>query len=367
MTAALPPAIERILDAARWAPSGDNTQPWRFQLAGDDHVVVHGHDTRSHCVYDLEGEASQLSIGTLLETMAIAATALGLKTEVARRATSDVERPLFDVRFAASPGLAVDPLHEQIRHRSVQRRPLSTRRIADGEKLKLVSSLAEGYRLVWFEDLAARWRCARLMFRNAHLRLTMPEAYDVHRSVIEWGARHSADRVPDQALGADPVSLLLMRSAMKSWQRVRFANRFLAGTWLPRLQLDVLPSLACGAHWVLVAPHEPRGIDDFVAAGRQVQRLWLTATALDLWQQPEMTPLIFARYHRRGVRFSGLDHLQAKAGVLASALDRHLGDAAPRAVWMGRIGAGKPPESRSLRRPLIELMLAPAGGRAGPI
>jgi len=45
--------VEQILDLARWAPSGDNTQPWRFEIVDEVNVVVHGFDTREHCVYDL--------------------------------------------------------------------------------------------------------------------------------------------------------------------------------------------------------------------------------------------------------------------------------------------------------------------------
>ncbi|WP_341643733.1 nitroreductase family protein [Thauera sp. SDU_THAU2] len=29
-----------ILNLARWAPSGDNTQPWKFEILADDHVAV---------------------------------------------------------------------------------------------------------------------------------------------------------------------------------------------------------------------------------------------------------------------------------------------------------------------------------------
>ena len=39
-------AIGRILDLARWAPSGDNTQPWRFRLTDDRHFTLIGNDTR---------------------------------------------------------------------------------------------------------------------------------------------------------------------------------------------------------------------------------------------------------------------------------------------------------------------------------
>ena len=53
-------AIEQILELARWAPSGDNTQPWRFEIADAQSLVVHGFDTREHCVYDLDGRPSQM-------------------------------------------------------------------------------------------------------------------------------------------------------------------------------------------------------------------------------------------------------------------------------------------------------------------
>ena len=63
-----------VLELARWAPSGDNSQPWRFSVDGQDRITVYGHDTRAHCVYDLDGRPSQISLGALIESIAIAAT-----------------------------------------------------------------------------------------------------------------------------------------------------------------------------------------------------------------------------------------------------------------------------------------------------
>ncbi len=77
--------IESILERARWAPSGDNSQPWRFEVCSPRHVAVHAFDTRRHCVYDIDGEASQISVGALLETMRICASAHGLVTHMERR------------------------------------------------------------------------------------------------------------------------------------------------------------------------------------------------------------------------------------------------------------------------------------------
>jgi hypothetical protein len=52
------------------------------------------------------------------------------------------------------------------------------------------------------------------MFNNARLRLTMPEAFEVHRRIIHWNATRSPDKVPDQALGVDKATLKLMKWAM---------------------------------------------------------------------------------------------------------------------------------------------------------
>ena len=81
----MPGAAEQILDLARWAPSGDNTQPWRFEIIDEHHLIVHAFDTRDHCVYDLDGRPSQIALGALLETIAIAASVHGLRAEFRRR------------------------------------------------------------------------------------------------------------------------------------------------------------------------------------------------------------------------------------------------------------------------------------------
>ena len=350
--------IESVLDLGRWAPSGDNTQPWRFQIASGSHVVVYGFDTRDHCVYDLDGHPSQMSLGALLETIAIAATAHGLRTHVVRRLDTDDTRPTFDLAFEPDPGVRPDPLIAHIVTRSVQRRPMRTRRLTGTEKQALGASVGLTHRVVFLEGTAAKWQTARLMFANAKLRLTMPEAYRVHRDVIEWGARNSTDRVPDQALGVDPLTARLMQWIMRDWSRVAFFNRYLAGTVAPRLQMDLLPGLFCGAHFVLSANAPAQSIDDYVAAGRAMQRFWLTATQLGLVMQPELTPLIFGRYVREGRAFSTTAGLHEEARALTQRLEALVGEPESRlAVFMGRVGAGAAPSARSTRRPLAELMV----------
>ncbi|CDG83856.1 nitroreductase family protein [Janthinobacterium agaricidamnosum] len=351
--------LEQILELARWAPSGDNTQPWRFEILDARRLVVHGFDTRSHCVYDLDGHPSQISLGALLESMAIAASAFGLVMQAQRRASLPDTRPTFDIVFSEQAGLVADPLAAFILQRSVQRRKLSTRSLRSSEKNALAAALPVDFRVLWLEGFRKRWASAMLMSNNARLRLTMPEAHKVHRAVIEWNAQFSRDRIPDQALGVDPLTARLMRWIMQSWRRVDFFNTFLAGTVAPRLQMDVIPGLSCAAHFVLLAEERPYGIDDYVAAGRAVQRFWLTATQLGLQLQPELTPLIFSRYVRDARIFSATEGMQEDARELSQQCAALIGaERLERAVFMGRIGAGPAARARSTRRPLADLILS---------
>jgi hypothetical protein len=351
----IPQPFADILELARWAPSGDNTQPWRFEVIDAYHMVVHGFDTRDHCVYDLDGHPSQIAHGALLETLAIAASAHGLRAEIRRRPDSPDTHPDYSVDLIPDSALTPDPLLPHVRQRSVQRRPMRTTPLTAAQKQALQAAVGNLYTVRWFEG-SQRWRLARLMFDNAKLRLTLPEAYPVHRDIIEWNARFSEDRVPDQALGLDSMTLKLMRWVMASWQRVEFFNTWLAGHLTPRIEMDLLPGLFCGAHFAILADKAPENADDYVAAGRAVQRFWLTAASLGLQLQPELTPLIFGRYVRNGLTFSRFPAAGDQAEKLYRRLSALLADdAAERAAFLGRIGQGRVAASRSLRRPLTKL------------
>jgi hypothetical protein len=346
--------IEQVLDLARWAPSGDNTQPWRFEITGDHSCVVHAFDTRRHCVYDLTGRPSQIAVGAMLETARIAATGLGLRADVVHL-PSDDEQPLFEVTLSDDRAVQADPLIPFITTRCTNRRPFSRRALTEAEKDALQASVGPSHSLVWLEG-PRRAEVARLMFASAKIRLTIPEAYEVHRSIIEWNARFSETKIPDQAVGMDPVGLALMRWAMKSWPRTRLLSVYLGGTLLPRLQLDLLPGLGCAAHVAIVARDPPGSVGAHVAAGAAVQRLWLTATKLGLQHQPEMTPLIFAGYDRTGIQFTREAAALSAAARVRERIDGLFAPApTENVVWLGRLGEGAAPRSRSIRPSLAAL------------
>lgn len=346
----------RILDLARWAPSGDNTQPWRFEILGDNHVIVHGHDTRDEILYDFDGHASHMAHGALLETMRIAASAEGLSMTWEARADQEWRKVQYDIHFTDSPEMELDPLYPYIEKRTVQRRSMQMTPLTGIQKDALVKAAGKQYEIQFFETFLEKSAIAKLLWDNAYIRLVCPEAFSVHQNIIEWKQRFSKDRIPEHAVGIDPMTAKLMRWVMKSWSRVDFFNRYLLGTVVPRVQLDYIPAVLCAGHVLIKPKTEPKHLEDWVSLGQAMQRFWLTATKIGLHLQPEMTPVIFRWYARSGRRFSAKQKLQRKAIILANDFES-LAKASKNEAFgfFCRVGISSVPNSRSLRLDLKDL------------
>lgn len=348
----------RLIDLARWAPSGDNTQPWRFAIVDDQHLRVHAHDTRDQVLYDYHGRASHIAHGALLETLRVAASGLGLSMRWAVQADREWRSPVYDVHLSAMQDSAVDPLFPYIEKRVVQRRPMRTTSLTPTQRAAIETAAGEGLTVQFFESFGERCKVACLLWHNARIRLTCPEAFRVHREVIEWRARFSQDRIPEQAVGIDPVTARLMEWVMQSWQRVRFFNRYLLGTVIPRVELDFLPAVFCAAHLLLRPTRPPVDPQDWLHLGMSLQRLWLTVTKEGLHLQPELTPVIFRWYARADDRFSSDPALFESALRLAEDFERlaHSGPKDP-FFFFCRVGVSSKPFSRSLRLDREHLLL----------
>lgn len=349
--------LTHILDLARWAPSGDNTQPWRFEIVDEHLIRVHGTDTRDHILYDYDGHPSHIAHGALLETMRIAASGFGLTTRWTVSSEGEHRNPVYDVSLAQDPALIRDPLFPCIESRTVQRRPMRTTALTDRQRLALINATGAGFGVQLFESWGERKMVAGLLWDSAKIRLTCPEAYPVHRDIIEWRTRYSKDRIPEQAVGVDPATARLMEWVMQSWGRVAFFNRYLLGTVAPRIELDLLPALCCAAHLLVRPQRPPARLADWVELGIAVQRIWLTATHQGLHLQPQMTPVIFRWYARAGRRFSAAPKLFEQALHLSSDFER-IANATPKDHFgfFARVGNSQAPRSRSIRQDLAALM-----------
>ena len=354
--------IEEIVDCARWAPSGDNAQPWRFKITGAESLTVEIANESGSNVYEYrDGEPTLMSAGILLETMRIAATRFQRRM-IWRYGGRDGARYRIEVRFAPDAAIAPDPLFGYVASRSVNRRPYRRRALRPSDRAALEDALKDRLSVRWHESTSARWRIARLNGQASNIRLRIPEAFAVHQRIIDWNRRYSPTGIPALAVGLDAMTLRIMKWALKDWSRTKRLNR-VAGTGAAVLQMDYLPGLCSAAYFTLglkaTADTPDERVQGLLQAGEAIQRFWLTATKLGLAMQPCLATLAFAHYGRTDAPFTTEAAPRRAAAKLAASVEKILGGGGE-LVFMGRIGWPKPRQSlcRSTRRPFEQLIQA---------
>jgi len=348
--------IETVLRHGRWAPSGDNAQPWRFSFL-DAHRAIIDFKAGDHGdIYDFrDHEPTTLSTGMLIETLSIAARHLGWTL-----CWNLGDRSEIQVRLKPAVPVPLDPLYPFISVRSVNRRAYRRRALRPHEMVALAAALEPGLIVTWHASSRMRRDIARLGAAATAIRLRTPEAYEVHRRVLDWSARDSPTGIPADAVGVDRMTLRLMRWTLRRWGRVRFVNSVL-GTGAIAAQLDWWPGWCSAAYFTIrsvdPAPPGEGRTATLLRAGQAMQRFWLTATRLGLAMQPAYATLIFAQYGADRTEFTTDPALLRRAQELAKGFEATLNLVPGDVLFLGRIGEPVPgrDRGRSVRRSLEQL------------
>ncbi|WP_454781807.1 ThiF family adenylyltransferase [Legionella sp. WA2022007384] len=345
--------VEKILELARWAPSGDNSQPWRFILVNPSQIrVVITNETPNNC-YDYGGIPTLISGGFLLETFNIAASLFGLESEYQSESHTSTQHHIL-VTFKKNSKLKPDPLAYCIKIRSVERGNYKRLKLADNVKRLLTESIGEKFDIIWLESMREKNFIAKLTMLATKLRMTMPELFPIHQQVFTSKNR-ATQGIPIAATGINPLTQRIMKWALKSWSRITTFNK-LGAIQTNQFELDLLPSLFCSAHFFLIPKSPISGDDYYFKVGAAMQRFWLTATQLGLVMQPNFAPLMFQYYADAQIQFSQLKFSQNTALKISKNL--HALSHENPVLFLGRIGypQQKHTKVRSLRKSLEELL-----------
>jgi nitroreductase len=321
------------LDAARLAPSAHNSQPWRFQPAGDG-LLVRWDAGRLLPHGDPRGRYLMTGLGAAAESLALGAVAAGRVGRVEYDLRPD-RRIAARVHLAWGPAAASDrALAAAIPQRQTTRLPFWDEPLPAGVLDRLAGTAerhgchllaVEGRRVEQVADLVADGTARNLadpaVYREFHGWL---------RAARDPRARR--DGLPLRALGLGPGAALVA-----PWQLEPARMRRLAAVGLHRAAASTQGRLArrCPAFCLLVSSsEEPAAL---FGGGRAMLRVWLVATALGLRVHP-MT--------------AAMDHQPTRAALAGT-----FGVPADTAmVVCFRLGRG-PTGPRAPRLPLAELLV----------
>lgn len=353
--------IMKIIDLSRWAPSGDNSQPWSFELLDGNSVRIHiCHDEKregAKAIFDYGDMARLMSIGMLIETIRIAASQYQRQCLI--KSINIIENSNYiDIDLSKSNDIKFNLLSEYIPYRSVNRHCYQTTCISDKDKMKLSDAIGSDIKITWFDSNADKRKMAGINARMMNVRLHIPELYSIHKEIIDI-KYFSEDAVPADALGLTWLTKKLMLWAMSNEKRYNILMKYFGAGFFTAVETDWLPSIFCGAHFVLTLQDNSK-LDDpatLVKMGEAVQRFWLTATSLGLVLHPNYAHVLFSNFSNNNVKFTNDEKLIDKVHDITDKLNC-LFDT-KKIILAGRIGFPRKPEagSRSVRKSLEKLLI----------
>jgi hypothetical protein len=252
----------RIVEAAGAAPSIHNTQPWRFRVAGDDLLEVHGDPERMLWVADAHGRALHLSCGAALFNLRLAARNTGAKPLVWPLPDPQAD-PTLMASVQLTPGrpasLDERELFASIWQRHTVRTPFSGQPVPDAVWVALEQAASAEFALLRPLDAADSMRVLQIA---AEAERELAEDFDHRVELAHWIGTDGDDGVPASALGSRPD---------RDPAPVRDLGRAAPATPLPAGSYERRPQLAVLA----TARDDPA---DWLRAGQALQRVLLTAT-----------------------------------------------------------------------------------------
>lgn len=353
--------VEEILNLARWAPSPRNRQPWRFALTDAETLRISIHPEPGDPTGRPVDEQTWLSVGMLVETLAIAATAWERKVTWSLQKSNGHD--VLMVRLTADRTLTTDPLLSFITLRSVDRRRYRWGGLSPSDKMELDASIGPALNIRWHETLRDRHQIAwlsaittRMALRCAETSSPLYRMLDRDRVLLPLEAPMSSRREGD---AANLLPTGGQNEIVRRWSNwIRMPSAALRESYLPGIA-----SAACFA--ITAVDAHPRRTDSMIEAGRGIQRFWLTATSRGLVVQPLQKVLYFAQLaDDRRAPIIGNNALLAEAEALAAQFNRHLSLPPSAVTFLGRIGRARrgSPVDRSSRLPLRDLLkISPAG------
>jgi nitroreductase len=283
-------AAERLRFLLQWAvlaPSRHNTQPWLFEIEGEE-LRVHGDAGRSLPLADPDGRQLVMSCGAAVVNLRLAAAHFGHATSLevvpGHRQDGLLARVRLEERCASTP--EVEEMFRAIARRRTNRLPLDGREPPDGLVTALLrEARSEGASLHPVE-LHQRRVVADLVAEGARAQWSSPR---FRGELAGWTRRSGASRrdgMPADALGMSDAAALL-RPLL-----ARLRNP--AGD-----EADHDRRRALGTKALLVLSTERDGPAEWFRAGEALQRVLLRATAAGLYAsyfaQPVETPALRRR------------------------------------------------------------------------
>ncbi len=346
--------ISEILKLAAHAPSGDNSQPWRFEVSGSV-IRTFNLPERDIPFYNYEQKGSYLAHGALIENIMIAASMHGLSAEV-KLLPNDRNPDLTAEITLIESNTPQDPLASYIAKRQTNRRHYLAEKLQDAAKHRILACGSRGgdslCKITICEDKEQLKRLGKALSANERTVLETPTLRQIFFHHVVWTQQQ--ERQVRTGLYVTTLEMnAIARFIFKQYSvsaRAEFLNRLGFSRIIANENAKLYA--ASGALVAVSVPNNKSDAAGFLEAGRVTQRIWLEATALGLSAHP-VTGVLFLM-HRINANQTGSLHPSHIALVKESyrEIEEILSTQGQTLAMILRIGQAQPATDYSSKLPI---------------
>src|SRR3989338_1529561 len=339
--------IQKIIDAGIRAPSGENSQPWRFEIKNGE-IYLFNLPERDNSLYNWGQRGAYIAHGSLLQNMEIMAESEGYGLNFS--IFPDSNRPNLVAKISVMPPTKTPGnLAEQIFQRATNRKPYKNYKLNENERRDLLNSeneLRTKAKFILVEEkntIAELGSLAgnneRILFENEHL-------HHFFFSHINWDAEEDAKKSIGFYLKTLelPPPVQLGFKLFKHWSVERVLNK-IGFPKIIAIGNGKLYGTASAFGAIIIDGDSP---EQYIEAGRLLQLIWLKLTKHGLSLQP-LTGILFLM---QGIKAGEADKLSTPHQELIKQIYnkiQNLFGTPGTVVMMFRIGKADPPTAKSSR------------------
>lgn len=350
-TSGLDPDVRFLLEHARLAPSGGNVQPWRFSVEGR-RILCAIDEPRSSSFINFEHRGSYVAMGCAVENMLLAAQARGLAIDLSLHGGATLQEPVCTLTIGSSCAPAPSPLFDQVGRRVTNRRHGRRHALHVSQRVA-IERAASPATVLWFDAASELERLGTLHGRADRLRFLSQRMHREMMGELRW-TREEAERTRD---GLDVLSLDLTASdeaalhVFRNWASMSVLKQIGGGRALEESARKAFVSSSA----VGVVQVDDRTARGYLEGGRALQRLWLAATGEGVAVHPQGALVyLLARYEDAPDTLS--DDEREELADMAHDFRALVPQRGRANVLVLRFSLADPPSTRSLRRPLDEIL-----------
>lgn len=276
--------LEILRNACR-APSGDNTQPWRFVVRGNTIQVINMPE-KDTSLFNYLQRTNHLALGAAIENLRISAESNGFRVEINIFPNAHDRLVVAEVTLTSDSSIRND-LAPYIVKRATNRRKYHSKQV-EQEKLSELSVLVNdrGSRIVFITDRALVKDIAHIVSAGEKLALENRVIHDFLFEHVTWTKEEDSKKhgfLIDTFEFSPPQKAAF--KLLGNWYILNFLLPFGISRLIARDMESVHATSA--AFGTIILPGNTA--EDYLEAGILLERLWLTATKLGLALQPTTT------------------------------------------------------------------------------